>query len=81
MPGQNNVADEVSKGIPAEELTGRWKHDPEFLKLPEDQWPKEAPAIEGRSKLDQAKRLRARTVFQVTQANKIEVIPCKKICS
>ena len=81
IPGQYNVADEVSRNIPAQELTGRWKHGPEFLKLREDQWPKEVPATKGRSKEDQAERRKARTVFQVTQANEIEVIPCQKFSS
>ena len=81
IPGQYNVADEVSRGIPAQELTRRWKHGPEFLKLREDQWPKEASATKGRLKEDQAERRKARTVFQVTQANEIEVIPRKKFSS
>ena len=39
MPGEFNIADDVSQGIPVECLTDRWKHGPEFLGLPEDDWP------------------------------------------
>ena len=39
LPGEFNVADDVSRGIPVERLTDRWKHGPEFLGLPEDDWP------------------------------------------
>ncbi|XP_068723691.1 uncharacterized protein [Montipora capricornis] len=41
VPGEFNVADDVSRGIPAECLTDRWKHGPEFLGLHEDDWPNE----------------------------------------
>ena len=34
MPGELNVADDVSRGIPAQQLTGRWKRGPEVLWLP-----------------------------------------------
>ena len=37
-----NVADDVSRGIPAQRLTGRWRQGPEFLRLPEEKWPQEA---------------------------------------
>ena len=41
MPGELNVADDVSRGIPARQLTDRWKHGPEFLRLPEEEWPQQ----------------------------------------
>ena len=34
-----NVADDVSRGIQVESLEGRWKRGPEFLYLPESEWP------------------------------------------
>ncbi|XP_028415610.1 uncharacterized protein LOC114538968 [Dendronephthya gigantea] len=37
VPGEQNVADDVSRGITALQLTGRWKYGPEFLKLPEEE--------------------------------------------
>jgi hypothetical protein len=33
LPGEYNVADEVSRGIPAQSLTERWQRGPEFLRL------------------------------------------------
>lgn len=39
IPSEHNVADDVSRGIYAEEINGRWIKGPEFLYLPEDQWP------------------------------------------
>ena len=42
MPGELNVADDISRGIPAQQLTGRWKQGPEFLRLAEEEWPQEA---------------------------------------
>ena len=41
VPGELNVADDVSRGIPAQRLNGRWKQRPEFLRMPEDEWPQE----------------------------------------
>ena len=71
ISGELNVADEVSRGIPAQELTERWKHGPEFLKLSEEQWPKES----------QAERRKPRTVLQVANRDQVEVIVCKKFSS
>ena len=39
IPGEENVADDVSRGLHVRQLTGRWMNGPEFLKLPEEQWP------------------------------------------
>ena len=41
IPGEVNVADDVSRGIRVEELNGRWSNGPEFLQLPEDLWAQE----------------------------------------
>ena len=38
VPGELNVADDVSHGIPAQRLIGRWKQGPEFLRLPEEEF-------------------------------------------
>jgi hypothetical protein len=37
--GESYVADDVSRGIPAQQPSGRWTYGPEFLKLPEEEWP------------------------------------------
>jgi hypothetical protein len=34
-----NVADDVTRGLCVENLSGRWKHGEAFLLQPEDQWP------------------------------------------
>ena len=31
--------DDVSRGLHVQHLMGRWMNGPEFLKLPEEQWP------------------------------------------
>ena len=42
IPGELNVADDVSRGIPVRSLAERWQHGPEFLRLPENQWPQDS---------------------------------------
>ncbi|PFX34825.1 hypothetical protein AWC38_SpisGene252 [Stylophora pistillata] len=39
IPSRHNVADDVSRGITVTELSGRWESGPDFLRLPEEQWP------------------------------------------
>ena len=39
IPGEENVADDVSQGLHVQQLMRRWMNGPEFLKLPEGQWP------------------------------------------
>ena len=48
IPGEENVADDVSRGIKVRDLTGRWSNGPEFLQKSEELWPQEAvkPASE-----------------------------------
>ena len=36
------MADDVSRGISVQSLTGRWQYGPDFLRLPEREWPKDA---------------------------------------
>ena len=74
ISGELNVADEVSRGIPAQELTERWKHGPEFLQLSEEQWPKESLPTTNQTKEDHAERRKPRTVLQVANRNQVEVI-------
>ena len=40
-PTDVNVADDITKGISPDEVDGRWFGGPEFLRLPEELWPKE----------------------------------------
>ena len=46
VPGELNVADDVSRGIPVESLTDRWQHGPDFLRLPESEWPQDSPVAD-----------------------------------
>ena len=39
IPSEDNVADDLSRGISVSELQGRWMNGPDFLHLPENQWP------------------------------------------
>ena len=47
IPSGDNVADDLSRGIPVSELQGRWMNGPEFLYLPESLWPLQlvSPAV------------------------------------
>ena len=75
ISGELNVADDVSRGIPAKQLTARWLHGPEFLKLPEEEWPKESSCYVSKE-VDQSERRKTQPVFQISRLP--EVIPCKK---
>jgi len=39
ITSEDNVVDDLSRGIQVDELQGRWKNGPEFLYLPRVQWP------------------------------------------
>ncbi|XP_068734682.1 uncharacterized protein [Montipora capricornis] len=41
IPGEENVADDISRGIYVGDLKGRWTNGPEFLQKPEELWPQE----------------------------------------
>ena len=43
IPSRHNVADDVSRDKGVTELSGRWQSGPEFLRLPEEQWPQSEP--------------------------------------
>jgi len=45
IPNRHNVADDVSRGIGVTRLSGRWQSEPEFLSLPEEQWPQSEPEL------------------------------------
>ena len=46
VPGEQNAADDVSRGIPVGSLTGRWQHGPDFLRLPASEWPQDSPVAD-----------------------------------
>lgn len=41
IPGELNVADDVSRGITVQSLAGRWQREPDFLRRPEGEWPQD----------------------------------------
>ncbi|XP_068675570.1 uncharacterized protein [Montipora foliosa] len=42
IPGEMNVADDVSRGISVRNLVERWQHEPKFFRLPENEWPQDS---------------------------------------
>lgn len=46
IPGDMNVADDVSRGIPFRSLTNRWQHGPTFLCLPKEEWQKDSSNVD-----------------------------------
>jgi hypothetical protein len=43
IPVEINIADDVSRGIQVEQLEGQWQRGPDFLYLPESEWPHGTP--------------------------------------
>ena len=73
VPGELNVADDVSHGIPAQRLIGRWKQEPEFLRLSEEEWPQENSTAD----LNEVEKERRKTQA-ILLTGSPEVIDCKK---
>ena len=63
IPGEVNVADDLSRGISVQDLTGRWSDGPEFLRLPEELWPQ--PDAAQAPPEEHMERRRAEAVCQV----------------
>ena len=74
VPGEFNVADDVSRGIPAEFLVNRWKQGPEFLRLPEEEWPKEVSTAD-QNEVDKERR---KILVVCDQAKAQYPIDCQK---
>ena len=66
IPGEVNVADDVSRGIRVEELNGRWSNGPEFLQLPEEFWPQETMKAVSEEEMER------RQVKAVCEVKKVE---------
>ena len=45
-PREQNVADDVSRRIPVASLAGRWQFGPDFLRLPESEWPQDSSVVD-----------------------------------
>ena len=78
IPTDHNSADDVSRGISVKELSQRWQHGPEFLYLPEEEWP-EKPSI---SNADNVECECLKTQVSSTAAKEEEdVIDCERFSS
>ena len=52
LPGEYNVADDISRGISVKKLTERWQQGPQFLTLPEHEWPTAPPPIANKTEVE-----------------------------
>ena len=85
VPGELNVADDVSRGTQVESLEGRWKRGPKFLYQPESEWPLDTTNNEKETEDEEIRKLleyrkpvavnvaKVPTIFKVGK-----VIDCKK---
>ena len=77
IPGEMNVADDVSRGIPVRNLVERWQHGPKFLRLPENEWPQDSPTNDQPKVEDECRK-----VHNVCVQTKVEhPINCQKFSS
>ena len=77
IPGEENVADDVSRGIPVQGLKQRWKSGPDFLRRPEEEWPQTTPTTDENT----VKQERRKTPVVGTVNAKEEVINYTKFSS
>lgn len=76
IPGEFNVADDVSRGVKVENLSGRWKCGPEFLYLPERDWPQDQSPV---TKDDEEVQKEYRNPYMVNVVSSVQqIIQCKK---
>ena len=79
IPGEFNVADDVSRGIPVQDLNKRWSNGPEFLRLPESEWPRET--VPGTPKEEEMEYRQERIVGTVTTPKNGEAINPQRFSS
>ena len=78
VPGDQNVADNATRGISVKDLNGRWMNGPQFLYMPEEDWP-EAIAVADEAEVCKECR-KVQAVFQL-QNNAVmlqQAIDCKR---
>ena len=78
IPGEVNVADDVSRGVSVQSLLQRWKSGPEFLSRPEDEWPQTVPTTADNKEVNKERR---KTPAVCTESTTQEVISCTKFSS
>ena len=76
VPWSQNPADDISRGIPVDALQGRWRSGPDFLCLPEEQWPE--GSTEPEEAAVNAEKRRVQQIFHVAES---EPICCTKFSS
>ena len=81
VSGEQNVADDLSRGITVPELSNRWKQGPEFLQLPEDEWQQEAVAVDEELDKVNEERRKAELVCKLALAKAEEAINIRKFSS
>ena len=67
IPGDMNVADDVSRGIPVRSLTDRWQHGPKFLRLPKEECPQDSLNVD-----EPEVEKECRKVYSVCMRSKVE---------
>ena len=77
IPGEENVADDVSRGISVQDLLQRWKSGPDFLGRPEEEWPRTVSTVD--EKETNVERRKNPVVCTVSTTN--EAICCTKFSS
>ena len=77
VPGSLNPADDISRGINADELEGRWKHGPEFLYLPEEEWPVDKGQVNPVANDDEKRKVKRVNVHMI----EAQIIDCSKFSS
>ena len=77
IPGELNVADDVSRGITVQTLAGRWQRGPDFLRRPEEEWPNDSsdPEIAEVEK----EKVKVHVVYKQTKLQ--QPIDCKRFSS
>ena len=70
--------DDVSRGLHVQHLMGRWMNGPEFLKLPEEQWPVQTTTSHREEDME---RRHVNAVSAVPYANVGKVIDVKNFSS
>ena len=57
IPSESNVADDVSRGIAVQELNKRWLQGPEFLRMPQNDWPQDKSEPDNKEVSKEARKL------------------------